>query len=337
GKILRANAAAERLLGYTEQEWGASMAERWLARHARTPDGQPLAPDAIPTARALRGEAVHGVIVMFTQAASGDLLLSISAAPICTSEGETHGAVATYTDITAVHALQEQQKALLQTVSHDLRSPLSVIKGHEQLVVSMLQQQGVNGAILQSLAAIDRSVNRLDLMIQDLVDATRWEGGQLELKCETVNLPHYLDDLLQRVGTALDIARIQMETPADLPPVNADYARLERILLNLLSNALKYSDPGTPVRIKAWQQHDEVVVAISDQGPGVPPEDILHLFERFYRVPGERKGEGIGLGLYITKVLVEAHGGRVWVESAIGKGSTFTFTLPVVPQERHQA
>lgn len=329
GNILHTNQAAERLLGYTVQERAESVAERWLARHAKTPDGQPIRPEAIPAQRALQGKVVHGVIVMFPRAVIGDLWLSVSAAPIRTPDGQTHGVVATYTDITALHHLQEQQRGLLQTISHDLRVPLAVIKGHEQVVTSMLEQQGVNGTIQQSLAAIDRSVNHMDGMIQDLVDATRWEGGQLELQREAVNLPRYLDDLLQRVGQSMETRRIQIALPANLSAVSADYARLERILVNLLSNALKYSDPGMPVRVHAQPRDGEVVIMVSDQGNGIPPEAISHLFERFYRVPSERKGEGIGLGLYITKILVEAHGGRIWVESEVGKGSTFSFTLPV--------
>jgi len=332
GDILHTNSAAERLLGYTVKEQAESVAERWLTRHAKTPDDQPIPPEAIPTQRALQGEVVHGVIIMFPQEGRGNLWLSVSAAPIYTPDGQSHGVVATYTDITALHHLQEQQKGLLQTISHDLRSPLAVIKGHEQVVASMLAEQGVNGTIQQSLAAIERSVNRMDLMIQDLVDATRWEGGQLELKCEPVNLPHYLDDLLQRVSMALAAKRVQVEMPDDLPLVYADYARLERILVNLLSNALKYSDPDTLVRVKAQPQDGEVVITVTDQGTGIPPEALPHLFERFYRVPGEQKVEGIGLGLYITKVLVEAHGGRIWGESDVGKGSTFYFTLPVAQE-----
>lgn len=333
GDILHTNQAAERLLGYTVQERAESVAERWLTRHAKTPDSLPIPPEAIPTQRALQGEVVHGVIVMFPQAVIGDLWLSVSAAPIRTPDGQTHGVVATYTDITALHHLQEQQKALLQTISHDLRAPLSVIKGHEQVVASTLEEQGVNGTIQQSLASIDRSVNRMDGMIQDLVDATRWESGQLELQREAVNLPRYLADLLQRMSMALDTTRIQMAVPADLPLVSADYARLERILVNLLSNALKYSDPGTPVCLRAWQEEGEVVVAVSDQGRGIAPEDMPHLFQRFYRTADSRKVEGIGLGLFITRMLVEAHGGRIWVKSEVGKGSTFYLTLPVVQEE----
>jgi signal transduction histidine kinase len=111
--------------------------------------------------------------------------------------------------------------------------------------------------------------------------------------------------------------------------VLADPDRLERILMNLLTNALKYSAPGTPVTVALARRDGQVVTAVSDQGPGIPPDELPHLFERYYRARETReRKEGLGLGLYITKGLVEAHGGRLWVESQVGKGSTFSFSLP---------
>jgi len=127
----------------------------------------------------------------------------------------------------------------------------------------------------------------------------------------------------------LETDRIRLDVSDALPTVSADYNRLERIIANLLSNALKYSDPGTPVVIRASQVDGSIEIAISDQGNGIPAEDVPHLFDRFYRAKGARKAEGIGLGLFISKALVETHGGRIWVESELGKGSTFSFTLPV--------
>ncbi len=112
--------------------------------------------------------------------------------------------------------------------------------------------------------------------------------------------------------------------------------RLERILTNLLSNALKYSDPGTPVWMQAQPLDGEVRIAVKDQGRGIAPEHVPHLFEKFYRADSSRKAEGIGLGLYITRLMVEAHGGRIWVESEVGKGSTFSFTLPIAPEREHE-
>lgn len=333
GEIVRMNPVADRMLGFTTKERHVTITEQWASRFAFTPDGKPLSPEEIPAKLAQQGKEVREKIIYYSRPDGGQLWMSISAGPVCLPDGRQIGEVVTYTDITQLHALQEQLKALLQMVSHDLRAPLAVIKGHEQVVASALEEMGVNGVIQQSLAIIDHSVNRMDVMIQDLVDVARWEGGQLELKREKMALPRYLDDLLLRVSLTMETPRIQVEMPADLPAVSADYARLERILINLLSNALKYSDPGTPVRLRAWQEDGQVVVAVTDQGKGLPPEAIPHLFERFYRVSGEQKVEGIGLGLYITRVLVEAHGGQIRVESEVGKGSTFSFTLPIAAPE----
>jgi len=143
----------------------------------------------------------------------------------------------------------------------------------------------------------------------------------------------YFMDFLQRNADVLDTDRIQLDVPEELPLVSADYNRLERVFTNLLSNALKYSDTDTPVVVRALQVGEMVEIAITDQGKGIPPDDLPHLFERFYRAQGARKADGIGLGLYIAKALVEAHGGRIWVESEEGKGSTFSFTLPVAENQ----
>ena len=170
----------------------------------------------------------------------------------------------------------------------------------------------------------------MNVMIEDLLDAARFEGGQLNLHKQTVDLHAYLGDLLQRASAMLDTSRIRVEFALELPAVAADADRLDRIFINLLSNAVKYSTPGTPIIISVKQQAEAVLIAVTDQGPGISPDDLPHLFQRFYRVKSSaQKTEGIGLGLYITRLLVEAHGGHIWVESTPGKGSTFSFTLPL--------
>ncbi len=330
GEVVRMNEAAQALMRFSEEECRETLAERWAHRRFTTPDGKPFALENLPVYRALQGERVQGVVMVVGYPSEARVVwVSASAGPILTPDHRLLGAVANYADITPQHNLQEQQKALLQMVSHDLRAPLTVIKGHAQVVASLLEENNIDGKLQQCSVAIDRGVNRMDAMIQDLVDVVRWEGGQLELMREPVELPPYFDDLLRRMSPAMETSRIQVAMPAGLPPVFADYARLERIMVNLLSNALKYSNPGTPVLLRARQQDGEVMVSVSDQGQGIAAEEIPRLFTRFYRAKG-RKAEGIGLGLYITRVLVEAQGGRVWVESEVGKGSTFYFTLPVV-------
>lgn len=145
---------------------------------------------------------------------------------------------------------------------------------------------------------------------------------------QPVDLGLFVTDLLGRAREAMDVARIKVDTPEGLPQVSSDPARLERILMNLISNALKYSPAETAVLLRAEQTASEVTVSIVDRGVGIASEDLPHIFERFYRPRAGRRAEGLGLGLYITKMLVEAHGGRIWVESELGRGSTFCFTLP---------
>ncbi len=155
----------------------------------------------------------------------------------------------------------------------------------------------------------------MNTMIHDLVEIARLEGQQFTLALDDVALHHYVPDLLARVRNVLPVQRVALNIPTDLPPVRADASRLERILFNLLTNAFKYSAPETPVRIQASRHNATVIITVTDHGHGIAPKDLPHLFERFYHASDGRKAEGIGLGLYFTKLLVEAHGGRIWVES----------------------
>lgn len=233
------------------------------------------------------------------------------------------------TDSTAPHDLHEQQ-ILLHLVSHDLGTPLTVIHGHIGLLENMLGKPGEEAHMRESLATMRRNARRFETMLKDLTELARIEGGQLQLQREPIALSSYLDEWLHGPVTLVDSARIDLQVADGLPRVLADADRLERILINLISNATKYADPGTPIRISAARHDDKVVVAVSDQGKGIAPEDIPHLFQRFSRAKDEHRASGTGLGLYITRVLVEAHGGHVWVESQVGRGSTFSFTLPAV-------
>ena len=327
GDIVRMNDAALHLLAYTPDLPAMPFAEHLRALQVEALDGNVYSPEKLPTARALRGDTTQGAVMVLHHPDRTVWVLA-SAAPIRMPDGQQLGAVTTFSDITPLHDLQEQQ-LLLHLVSHDLRTPLAVISGYTSVIADKVKELGVDDTITTSLSAIQRGVKWMMVMIEDLTELARIEGGQLQLKREPVEMAAYLQDFLQRSAFVLDVARIQLDIAAEVPPVLADYDRLDRIVSNLLSNALKYSDPGTPVQICVRRQEDEVLLSITDHGRGIPPDDVSHLFQRFYRAKGERRAEGIGLGLYITKQLVEAHGGRIWVESDVGKGSTFSFTLPI--------
>ncbi|HEY3377044.1 MAG TPA: ATP-binding protein [Armatimonadota bacterium] len=329
-QIVRMNEAAYIMLGFTDEERQQASLHRWEHMHVLDQDGKPFPPEELPPHRALQGERVQGIVMVVNSPPAGHAVwVSASAGPIRTAQGRIVGAVLSLTDITALHALQQRQEDFLRIVSHDLRNPLTIIQGHIQLLASGLDEAGLNGDLHADVAAVQRGTQQMNAMIQDLVDVTRLEIGEFSLETHAIDVKAYLTNLVSRSETMAEYGRIQTEIPEQLPPVLADANRLERMLMNLLSNALKYSAPGTPVRVRARQEEGMVLISVTDEGPGIPPEDLPLLFQRYYRAPGTRATEGSGLGLYITRLLIEAHGGRVWVESEVGQGSTFSFTLPI--------
>jgi len=329
GTIQHMNAPAERILGFGMEEYLRPITERVKQTKPETLDGRPYPMERLPVQRALHDETVLGELLVFHPAPGQKLWVSVSAAPIRDSAGKALGAVTVFTDVTATYELQQEHELFMHMVSHDLRNPLAVIHGHVQLLVQALKARKLDGELGMGLDAILRNERRMTVMLEDLVDMARLEGGQLEIKRQPILLSEYVPDMLHNFSGVLDMRRMVLNIPADLPAVCADADRLERIMTNLLSNALKYSVEGTPVTLSARQIGQHVEISVADQGQGIAPEDVPHLFERFYRAKGKRRAEGIGLGLYITKMLVEAHGGSIHVESAVGKGSTFSFTLPV--------
>jgi len=253
--------------------------------------------------------------------------LSTIKVPLIEENGTSTRVLLATHDITELKEAEEEREVFIHTISHDLRSPLSVVKGHVDLVQELVVAAGIDSQLLDSLQAIQRGVQRITAMTADMVDSARWKAGQLQLKTEPIDLPSYIMDYLERAQPIMDVERISLDIKAGLPLILADANRLERILVNLLSNALKYSPPERSVILRARLHDSEVVVSVQDFGQGIPPEDIPRLFDRFFRAKGGGAVEGIGLGLYIAKLLVEAHGGRIWVDTELEKGSTFSFTL----------
>ena len=329
GQLVRINASAERLLGATCEQLGPDFPHLFRYLSLTKPDGSPFVYEETLSYRALHGETLRSIPQVVHRPDGSLLWVSVSAAPIYMPDGAILGAITTFTDVTALHELQESERRYLYTVAHDLRAPTTIINGHVRLLLEMLATSGQDAPFRAQIAAVQRAITRMNRMIDNLTEITRFAAEAVAVKSEPVALAPYLDNLFEQCAGVLDTRRITRDVPPELPPVSADSRQLERILLNLLTNAQKYSAPDTPIRLSARRQNGEVVIAVRDEGQGIPPDDLPHIFERFYRAEHGRKAEGIGLGLYITKALVEAHGGRIWAESDAGNGSTFYFTLPV--------
>jgi signal transduction histidine kinase len=322
GTIVLANDAADRLLGIAGSP-GRTNAAGLQLLSPRTVDGTPLGPDASPVVRALGGSAVDGLVLHVSPPGRPPAWTAVSAAPVRLLDGG-HGAAAVFADVTELVMLQEQREDLLRAVSHDLRNPLQIVLLQAQRLGKLLSEDKP----LRAAAAVLGAGRRMEGMIRDLVESARLESGSLVLRREPVRLRRYLDDLLEQSAGVLEVGRVRNEVPDLVPPVDADPARLDRIVLNLIGNALKYSSDGD-VEIHAEVNGAGVKVTVSDRGPGIPAEDLPRLFERYQR-GGLRSADGLGLGLFIVRKLVEAHGGTIHAESVPGHGSTFVFTLPTV-------
>jgi len=328
GKVVLGNEQIEQIWGRPFQP--VSSVNDYPAHYPlHHKDGRPFRAEEYPLARSLlMGERVKDEEASFPRGDGSFGTLSISSAPIYDPKGQIAAAVVIFQDVTERKEAERFRDQYIHTVSHDLRAPLTIIMGQAQLLRGTLERARLNGRELRSADAIVTASRRMNLMIQDLVDSARMESRQLLLERQPTDLKAYVTDLLERAKPLLDTRRVRVAMPSDLPPVLADPNRLERILVNLLSNALKYSPVETEVLVTAERVDGEIEIDVTDHGVGIPERDLPRIFDRFYRASGGYGAEGLGLGLYITRMLVEAHHGRIWVESRVGKGSSFHFTLP---------
>lgn len=245
------------------------------------------------------------------------------------------GAIANVRDITEQKREEELQNTFVSVISHELKTPVSIIKGY----AGTLQREDANWSkevMLDGLRVIEEEADRLAHQIQDLLDVSRIQAGGLHLDLIDWSILTLAKDVAQGFAAQTDERfEFELRFPDDLPPVHADYERIRMVLTNLVSNAVKYSPDGGTIRIGGWAEEDTAIVYVTDQGIGIPAEEHERVFQRFYRVDNRlrRETQGTGLGLYLTRSIVEAHGGRIWVESQIGRGSRFLFTLPLARRQ----
>jgi signal transduction histidine kinase len=223
----------------------------------------------------------------------------------------------------AVHARDQ----VLRVVAHDLRNPLSSVTLSAQFLRELLAPEPA-GPVSRRLDAIVRATDRADRLIEDLLDLARVEAGGLSIDAAEVDAEALVDEVVRsHLAQAEDRGlRLERRVVGALPPVRADADRILQVFGNLVGNAIELVPRGGTIRVGAAAERDAVRFWVSDTGPGIAPEQQAHIFDFFWQAAGG--GGGVGLGLAIAKALVEAHGGRIWVESRVGQGSTFAFTIP---------
>ena len=223
---------------------------------------------------------------------------------------------------------------ILSTASHELKTPLTSIMGYVDRMLLQRDTVGdLNDRQERYLEIVKRNSYRLKTLVDDLLDISRIESGGIALDITSVDVAGEIEDAVRSVQTHADRKniRVELDVPLDLPPIRAERLRFSQVIINLLSNACKYSLDGAQVRVSAAQRNGWVQFDVSDTGIGISEADQTRLFNQFFRAETKltREESGTGLGLFITKYLVEAHGGEIWVKSQEGVGTTVSFTFPV--------
>lgn len=322
GRVLYVNPAAERMFRVTARE----VAGQPVGRHF---DVGGL-PGLIEQAVGRPGELESAQVVIEEPRR---LVLTANAALIADDQGQPVGVVTVLSDVTLLQELSDMKTEFVSLVSHELRTPLTSIQGFAQTLRSDTGEHFDAETREEFLEIIEGECQRLLAMINELLDASRIEAGRaLSLNLGEVSIPELAEQAVRLQAPASEAHQFELDFPADLPLVEADRDRIEQVLTNIISNAVKYSPEGGPVRIRGRRDDGQVLVSVTDAGLGMTEAQMGQLFQRYHRVESDaaKRIRGTGLGLYLTKGLVEAHGGRIWAHSpGPGQGSTFSFVLPI--------
>jgi len=263
--------------------------------------------------------------------------IAMNFAAVVRPDGIRYGSVAVLRDVTREIEADRAKRDFISSVSHELRTPLTSIKGYVDLLLL-----GAAGPLAEGqqafLSVVKNNANRLMDLINDILEIGRIDANKILLNFEQVDMTYVLNDVLQTMRAEIQrkTTDIRLDIAPGLPPITADLRRVTQVVLNLVSNAVKYTYPGAHVHLRAFMNPAGLLqVDVEDDGVGLSPEQQQHLFRRFYRADNPLRDEvgGTGLGLSIAKSFVELHGGEIWVQSELGKGSTFSFMLPLSQPE----
>jgi PAS domain S-box-containing protein len=257
------------------------------------------------------------------------ITMGITYTPLFDTEGQLVNIIANVRDITRFREAEEMKSTFISVISHELKTPVALIKGY----AGTLRREDAHWdeeTVRESVGVIEQEADRLTQLIDNLLDASRLQAGQMHLNKTDVRVDQMAASIVDKFRTQTEQHEFELSFPDDFPYVQADRERLHQVLSNLISNAIKYSPDGGRIVVSGRADQDRIYVAVTDQGIGIPVGEQDRVFDRFYRVESalSRRTQGAGLGLYLVKSVVEAHGGFIWISSNPGKGSTFVFTLP---------
>lgn len=327
-EIIRFNRSMQKLCALTENDALGKRAEAVF--RFTTSEGSPLE-NALHPVRVAATDGIARASVELKLLVGEDTVRWVSGtfSPILDAEG-TSAVLINLRDIAEQKEQERSHRDFVSMAAHELRNPLTAIKGFTRtlmLKADMLSDE----RRYEYLSMVNEQSNRLAHLIEDLMQVSRIDAGRVTLDQRALDVGETLAELLDQFRTKWSAREIVVKHDADVSPAFADRHKLEEILINLVDNAVKYSEAGSRVEVAIAAEGAEVKVSVIDHGEGIAPEKIPNLFQKFARIASPSTSEipGTGLGLYIVKGFVQAHGGHVWVDSVLGEGSTFSFTLPV--------
>lgn len=330
GRVVMASSSAERLFGQSIPQ-GIPLRDMPTVLGIKSPDGGRLQAEDLPLESALRGETIVGHELRVARPDGRWMDVLVSAVPLVNAYGRVTEAVAVLADITRVKELERQKDLFLSVASHELKTPLTAIKGYAQLLLRQAGQMAAGSEEEAALLAIESAATRMQRLANDLMDASRMKLGAVELNRELVDLVELARQVIQQqeISTENHSLRLLCSHPRILGRWDRD--RLAQVLSNLIVNAIKYSPEGGPIEITISRKDKSAQVSVKDQGIGIPEQELNRVFDPFYRTGEAEKlaVQGLGLGLFICRQTVLLHGGSISASSKPGAGSTFSFSLPL--------
>ncbi|GAB4207890.1 MAG: ATP-binding protein [Roseiflexaceae bacterium] len=355
GRLVLVNETARALLSLETVPYQQTLSEMADFHAIRDLDGNPMPVERLPLARALSGEVFHDYRVLQRGASGQNTVMSFSGAPVIREDHSVEGAVVVFRDITANQTIERAKDDFLAVAAHELRAPLAAVRSYTDLLVRRAAARSTEeeSPDLRGLTLLAQQVTHMLHMVENLLDVSRIEADQFRLECNPINLVALVEQVLEQQRPSSGERAFSLQTTHNELTVTCDQLRIRQVLTNLISNAVRYSPSGTPVRIALDVQTAEdltkrfpdfasarattsmadgvpmVLVAVEDRGYGISEEQRGRLFRRYERGNQNRRGEGLGLGLYLSHEFVARHGGVLWVESRVNEGSTFYVALPV--------
>lgn len=323
-RIVEANRAAVLVLGATSKQEILGPVEAWGRRFdLRTPDGAPVPPGGSVVVRVLAGEPVAQAEALVRRLDGRDVFLSIAASRVVRPHRPPL-AVAVLRDVSATRLLGEMREEFLATAAHEFKTPLAVIKAYAQLMARR------EPAEQRALGVIQRQVDRLSRLVQHILDSSRLRVDTGSARCDRFDLAALARDVVDRMRASAPAHDLEVHADCAVPVV-ADRERIERVITCLVDNAVRFSPGGGPIRMRIAATEGEARVSVADEGVGIPPDRQPQIFERYFRAHAGTPHDygGLGIGLEMSREVVERQGGRMWFESTPGAGSTFHFGLPL--------